>query len=422
MLNLRHTDIKTNLRRKTLKLIYYTIRPLLAMAITLAPLTAFGQNTKSGSGALNSNTTGNYNAAFGYHSLYSNTSGSTNVANGIYALASNTTGDSNIANGSLSLYSNTTGSWNTVNGYSALYYNTTGNCNTATGVQALYSNTTGNYNTTGGAYSLLSNTTGGFNTANGDHALYANSTGSYNTVSGCQALMSSGTGSYNTAQGFAALRNSTGSNNIAIGYQSGWNLTTGSNNINIGNQGIAGESNTIRIGTGGTHTSTFLAGVNKVSVSGGVAVYINSAGQLGTVLSSRRYKENIRDMGRVSESLMALRPVTFRYKASVEKGARPTQYGLIAEEVAKIAPDLVQWDAQGHPQTVYYHLLTPMLINELQKERAARLSDKREMATLKAELAALKSVQSKQLAELAKQVAVLQAAQQKGKTALAGLH
>ena len=104
-----------------------------------------------------------------------------------------------------------------------------------------------------------------------------------------------------------------------------------------------------------------------MTATDGVEVYIDSNGQLGTVTSSRRFKKDIHDMGSVTDRLMQLRPVTFRYKEAAENGAHPVQYGLIAEEVAKVYPELVQYDKAGKPFTIYYHLLTPMLLNELQK-------------------------------------------------------
>ncbi len=378
-------------------------------------------NTANGSQALYNNTMGYNNTATGYCSLGSNTTGYFNTANGYCSLFYNTTGYNNTATGLHSLYKNTVGTYNTATGFASLCFNTTGNSNVANGVQALYSNTEGNFNTAIGSNSLYFNTTGYYNTATGINSLRSNTTGYVNLANGAYALYSNTTGYYNTAIGNNALyKNTKGKGNIALGQEAG-SQTTGSNNIEIGNMGLAGDSGTIRIGDTVTHTSTYIAGINGVTSSNGVAVYINSNGQLGTVTSSRRFKKDIKSMGSKSDKLMNLHPVTFRYK---EDGS-VLQYGLIAEEVAKVAPDLVQYDKQGKPFTVRYHLLTPMLINELQKERAARKALEAkvsEVATLKAKIASLEQVQSKQLAELAKQVAALQVAQQKGKTALAGLH
>ena len=227
--------------------------------------------------------------------------------------------------------------------------------------------------------------------------------------------MSNTTGGSNTANGVGALYfNTTGSNNIALGYGAGQNLTTGSSNIAIGNTGFAGETGAIRIGTAGTHQSTYIAGVNGVTASSGVAVYINANGQLGTLTSSRRFKNAIQDMGSVSDRLMQLRPVTFRYKEAVEKGSHPLQYGLIAEEVAKVYPNLVQYDKAGKPFTIYYHLLTPMLLNELQKAHRGYEAQKAEIASLKSELALMKQTQQQQITALSKLTALVETSQDRG--------
>jgi hypothetical protein len=185
--------------------------------------------------------------------------------------------------------------------------------------------------------------------------------------------------------GFDALSdNSTGSRNIALGYGAGQLISTGSNNIDIGNSGAEGDSGVIRIGTEGTHKGTFIAGISGVTAGGGVEVYINANGQLGTIKSSRRFKYNIQNLGATSDRLMDLRPVAFRYKEAAEDGTHPIQYGLIAEEVAKVYPDLVQYDKQGKPFTVYYHLLTPMMLNELQKAHHQLAAQQTEFSSLKA--------------------------------------
>jgi hypothetical protein len=193
----------------------------------------------------------------------------------------------------------------------------------------------------------------------------------------------------NTACGFKALNtNTTGQRNIALGQQAGLNLTTGNDNITIGNVGVAAEAATIRMGTAGTHTRAFIAGIRGVTtgVANAIPVLIDSNGQLGTISSSRRFKEEIRAMGDATERLLALRPVTFRYKPEVQAGERPLEYGLIAEEVAEVFPELVVFDEEGKPFTVKYHLLSSMLLNELQ-----RLSESHghELAELRERLAAL---------------------------------
>jgi uncharacterized coiled-coil protein SlyX len=266
------------------------------------------------------------------------------------ALGSNTSGSGNTAIGFEVLQSNTTGFFNTANGSQALQHNTTGFSNTANGVAALLNNTTGNDNTATGAGALVSNTTGSFNTANGISALSSNTTG-FN----------------NTANGWYALQMTTGSNNIAVGAEAGINLTTGNNNIDIGNAGVAAESKTIRIGTRGTQRNTFIAGISGVTVANGVGVIIDNNGHLGTIVSSQRFKTAIKPMDKASEAILALHPVTFRYKHELDPEGIP-QFGLVAEDVEKVNPDLVARDEQGKPYTVRYEAVNAMLLNEFLKE------------------------------------------------------
>ena len=230
-----------------------------------------------GFSALYSNTTGDYNLAIGTGALAGNTTASGNTAIGIYALASNTTGNDNLASGGGALYANTTGSANTAIGHNVMGANTTGYGNSAFGVAALASNESGTLNTALGLGALSGNTIG----------------------------------LRNTAAGWSALgRNTTGSDNTALGNLAGDNVTTGSDNIHIGAQGIAGDSNTIRIGTSGLQTGAFIAGIYGVTTGGAdaVPVLIDSNGQLGTVSSSRRFKDDIADMDEASAALMKLRP------------------------------------------------------------------------------------------------------------------
>jgi uncharacterized coiled-coil protein SlyX len=279
---------------------------------------------------------------------------------------------------------NTTGSRNTATGNSALVINTIGNNNTAYGVSALQSNTTGNKNTANGDSALLNNTTGRNNTANGFDALLNNTTGRNNTANGFSALSNNGTGLSNTANGFQALfhnagsnntanganalaNNTTGASNIALGNLAGQSLTTGSNNIDIGNVGVAGESSTIRIGAVGTHAATYIAGIRGVTVAGGVAVIVGSNGQLGTTTSSERFKEAIKPMDKASEAILALKPVTFHYKHELDPEGIP-QFGLVAEQVEKVNPDLVARDEKGQAYTVRYEAVNAMLLNEFLKE------------------------------------------------------
>jgi hypothetical protein len=218
-------------------------------------------------------------------------------------------------------------------------------------VNALFSNTTGNNNAANGASALFSNTTGTQNTANGLGALFGNTTGSYNTAEGVNAL----------------YRNNTGSSNIALGVSAGADLTTGSNNIDIGNRGVATETGRLRIGTKGKQTSTFIAGISGVAVAGGVGVIVDTNGKLGTVVSSARFKDEIKPMDKASEAVLALQPVTFRYKHELDPDGIP-QFGLVAEEVEKVSPDLVARDEEGKAYTVRYEAVNAMLLNEFLKE------------------------------------------------------
>ena len=294
-----------------------------------------------------------------------------NTAVGVNALKSNTTGISNTASGENALFSNTTGTSNTASGVNALTSNTTGGGNTASGASALFSNTAGFSNTASGVNALLSNTTGFSNTASGVSALQSNTTGLSNTASGVSALQSNTTGGGNTASGASALfSNTTGNNNIALGAAAGTTNTTGSFNIHIGNGGAI-ESNTIRIGTTGNQTRAFIAGIRGVTTaSSAIPVVIDANGQLGTVSSSRRFKEDIRDMGEMSARLLDLHPVVYHYTAETQAGERPLQYGLIAEEVEQVFPELVAYGADGRVETVQYHVLSALLVNELQKQNA----------------------------------------------------
>ena len=324
-----------------------------------------GDNTATGAGALESNTTGNFNTASGDGALESNTTGVNNTASGFAALESNIDGGDNTATGTGALSSNTA-SLNTATGSAVLHDNTTGSNNTASGALALRFNISGADNTASGGAALELNTTGGGNTATGAHALELNTTGSFNTASGERALLSNTTGNDNTAKGVDALfSNTTGSNNIGIGLGAGGSLTTGDNNIDIYDPGVAAEANTIRIGTQGTQTATFIAGIfGTPKIKKACGVVVEPTGQVGCVKSSARYKRDIRDMGDASDKLMRLRPVTFRYKAD-STGIQ--QYGLVAEEVEKLYPELVIDGADGKPETVEYQVLPAMLLNEVQK-------------------------------------------------------
>jgi len=262
----------------------------------------------------------------------------------------------------------TSGNSDTGLGYNSLLSCTTGSGNTALGAFSQNDTTNGSANTSVGAGSLTSNTGGGGNVALGAGAMSFNTIGGNNVAVGLNALLQLSTTDFNTAVGTNALVNTTGTKNIGIGLSAGSNITTGSNNIDIDNQAPGNESNTIRIGK--TQTAAYLAGVSGVTVASGVQVYIDSNGQLGTLTSSARFKEDIADMAGASHRVMQLHPVTFRYKAPYDDGSHRLQYGLIAEEVAKIDPELVQFDNNGQAQTVRYHVVNMMLLNEVQRQEA----------------------------------------------------
>ncbi len=167
----------------------------------------------------------------------------------------------------------------------------------------------------------------------------------------------------------------------------------GSNNIDIGNSGYSTDTGIIRIGT--KNTRAYIAGISGKTALGGVQVFVNTNGQLGTLTSSRRFKKDIRTISFFSDKLLQLNPVSFRYKEAAPDGTYPVQYGLIAEEVAKVYPDLVQYDKEGKPFTVYYHLLAPLMLSELKKEHQLNV-------TQQAELASFKQKDIKQQAQLAR--------------------
>jgi hypothetical protein len=322
----------------------------------LFSLTSGAVNTAVGLFSLYHNTTGNFNTAIGAGALLNNTADQ-NTATGAGALLSNTTGEFNTANGEAALFYNTTGIGNTATGFSALVQNTTGDQNTACGLRALWKNTTGFWNTADGAGALALNTTGARNTATGQSALSKNTTGSLNTATGNDALPNNTVGRFNTAIGFGALfDNTTGSQNTAIGYSAGVDVSTAFNVICIGaNVAGANVSNTTWIGNVYGRTTR-----NATTAP----VVVSADGQLGTVASSERFKKDIATMQKASESILSLRPVTFHYKTDT---ADTPQFGLIAEEVAKVNPALVLPDQEGKPYTVRYEAVNAMLLNEFLK-------------------------------------------------------
>ena len=368
---------------------FTTLLPLLAAAgLAYAPAVRAVSPPPDGGYA-------NNNTAEGTDALLNVGFGANNTAVGFSALQNNSIGDYNTATGSKALLSNINGSANTAHGYNALSANTIGIANTATGKDALAVNTAGSVNTATGDVALVSNTTGSANTANGVNALATNTTASSNTADGYAALMTNSIGANNTASGANALmNNSIGSNNIALGYQAGAELTTGDNNIAIGNTGVAGEAGNIRIGTRRTHNNTYIAGIFGSTITGGAAVMVDNKGRLGTVTSSARFKEGIRSMDKSSEALYSLEPVTFHYKKEFDPEGL-AQFGLVAEQVAKVDPDLVARDEDGKPYTVRYEAVNAMLLNEFLKEH-------RKVAALEETVTELKSALKEQAEQIRK--------------------
>jgi hypothetical protein len=364
-------------------------------------------NTAIGSNALLNNTTGGTleniqgfdvgpNVAVGWQALESNTIASANTAMGYQALHSFITGPVGFeqlglctAVGFQALGNATGGLGNDAFGYRALYNNTEGTGNTAIGLVALRSNTTGDSNTATGVSALQNNTTGAFNTASGAGALVNNATGGANIAIGSQALSSNTAGFQNTAVGAGALFNSTGTGNIAVGINAGIGVTTVDNVICIG------------IGGANVTNSCYIGNIFGVTSSGGTAVFINSDGKLGTSTSSRRFKEEIKPMDRGSEAVFALKPVTFRYKKEIDQvGIR--QFGLVAEEVEKLNPDLVVRDKEGKPYSVRYDQINAMLLNEFLKEHKAFLEERSKVQQLEAALEAMNARLKEQDARIEK--------------------
>ena len=378
--------------------------------------------------ALNINTTGLNNTAHGWHTLSANTTGTENTANGSNALFSNTAGRDNIAVGAYSLQNNTTGSYNDAFGHSALWSNTTGLFNVAVGTNALGDNTSGGGNSALGDDALSGNTTGMENTAIGDATLEGNTTGSgnvavggvalayktgasyqlqgANTAVGYRALCYTGAywgtgvggdgntavgdramlynvdGSFNCAFGLLALSADNGetdsSENVAIGDRAGYGLRTGIGNVYIGEHEMARDP--------GENYHTYIHNINTTSVSGGFADTVTidlNTGLLGHLTSSRRHKEDIKTMEEASETLYRLKPVTYRYKKEIDS-KQALDYGLIAEEVAEVDPNLAIRNAKGEIETVRYNAINVMLLNEFLKEHKAVVEEQGKVKKLEA--------------------------------------
>ena len=312
-----------------------------------------------------------------------------NTAEGQNALLSLTAGGFNTAVGFLSLRSDTTNSFNTAVGAGALLANIADQ-NTATGAGALLSNTSGDQSTANGAFALFSNTTGSFNTAIGSSALKFNTAGGLNTAIGFGALFQNTTGVNNTGIGFSALQaNTTGQGNIALGHGAGGSVTTADNVIAIGADG-ANVDNGCYIG------NIF----NQASVNG-IAVIVNSANKLGTTVSSKRFKEEIKPMNNTSEVVFALKPVTFRYTKELDPHGTP-QFGLVAEDVEKANRNLVVHDKEGRPCSVRYDQVNAMLLNEFLKEHKKGEQQDRKMEELEATVGRLESMLKEHAAQIQK--------------------
>jgi len=358
-------------------------------------------NTATGAAALLVNSTGHNNTGVGFRALASNTIGSSNTAAGANSLVNNTTGIANTATGNSALATNDTGSFNTAVGQVALWLNTAGSGNTAIGDEALLNNATAGENTATGFQALHENTTGGSNTAIGSEALYSNSEGSDNTAIGPQALSSNITGGENTTVGYQALAfNITGFSNTAIGVYALPN-STGNSNTALGQRagsGVSTADNVICIGTPGVNVSNscYIGGITGQTVGlGGSACYVDNDGKLGVNLSSRRFKTDIADMGNASETVLLLRPVTFRYKPELNPAGTP-QFGLVAEEVEAVNPDLIVRDKEGKVSTVRYEAVNAMLLNEFLKEHRKVERQGRQIQEQAVSIAALKSTVAQQ--------------------------
>jgi Chaperone of endosialidase len=391
-------------------------RPLVALVLiclALAPLTRAvvpppdggypGFNTAEGQKALFGRTTGVANTAVGWYSLFSNTDGSYNTAVGagtlLFNVGDQTTGDGtqNTAIGTGALLNNTTGAFNTANGAFALFGNTQGGINTANGAYALYSNTQGSVNTAIGLQALFSNTTGNQNTANGASALHDNNTGGANTALGNAALRGNTNGFFNTAIGDFALANSTGNGNTALGSGAGNGVTTANNVICIR---ALGEN---------VDNSCFIANiyenVQPIVGTDPDSVTITTNGRLGRGnVSSRRYKHDIQPMDKASEVLYTLKPVSFRYNKEYD-ATQTLAFGLIAEEVAEVYPDLVGRNPNGEPESVRYEQINAMLLNEFLKEHKKVEEQQATIAQLESNVAKQEATTS----ELKKDVGALTA-------------
>jgi trimeric autotransporter adhesin len=344
-----------------------------------------GGNTAEGQAALLSLSSGRYNTAVGFFSLRSDTEGNFNTGVGAGTLLLNTA-PNNTATGAAALLSNTIGEDNTANGAFALFSNTEGDQNTATGFEALFNNTTGDFNTANGTFALFSNTTGNSNTAIGDSALAASTTGNSNTAIGDSALSN----------------NTTGNTNTALGRNAGSSVTTASNVIAIGHQG-ANVDNSCYIGN-------IYSNIQPILGTDPDYVTIASDGRLGRSNfngSSRRFKHDIKPIDNASEVIFALKPVSFRYNKEYDVRQRPS-FGLIAEEVAEVVPDLVGRNKKGEPESVRYDQINAMLLNEFLKAHKRVEAQQATITELKSTVAQQQKGMETLTAQLEEQAAQIQ--------------
>ena len=361
---------------------------LLRRALMFIPFLLMCVATLPGAQAVSPAPDGGYpngNTAEGQNALLSLSTGTFNTAIGVFSLESLTEGNFNTGVGAGTLLANT-GTQNTATGAGALLNNTTGSFNTANGAFALFSNTAANINTAVGFQALFNNTFGGANTAIGDQTLASNTIGQLNTAVGHGALFNNTTGDQNTAVGMVALgNNTTGSGNVALGAFAGNQVEFASNVICIGGNVMGADVN----------NTCFIGSIRGVTTQhpDAIPVVIDSGGQLGTVSSSQRFKDQIKPMDKVSESLMGLKPVTFHYKRDKTNTA---QFGLIAEEVAAVNPDLVVRDNNGEIYTVRYDAVNAMLLNEFLKEHRKVEAQESKIRKQETTISELKSIVAQQ--------------------------
>jgi trimeric autotransporter adhesin len=321
-----------------------------------------------------------YNTAEGQNALFSLNTGLWNTDLGAFTLYSDTTGIGNTAVGINGLRNNVTGGFNTAVGLNALFTNNgdptvgQGSSNCAVGAYALFANTTGNNNTADGAFALSANNNASDNTGIGSHALERNTVGAGNTAIGQAALNENVTGSFNTAVGTAALLVAGGNSNTVVGSGAGGNVGGANHVICIG-QGVAGAN---------VDNSCYIDSIWN-QPGGSQPVYVNSDGKLGALVSSRRFKDEIKPMAQASEVIYSLEPVSFRYKPEIEP-TRPRGFGLIAEDVEKVSPDLVTRGTDGKVNSVRYDQVNAMLLNEFLKARRKTEEQQKQIDALTTQL------------------------------------